>query len=179
MEALGSKEMFKEPPVYTEARISQVTYVESSVISGSIHSFCHEVNPDSPLIAAFYIVIQIIMIGFVNDILISHFKLFGFTPHLTEILLGILYCDWHLYLFWTYLSSFLAKTFISITHYRGVVVLSSEQNSGSGGPGFESWLCRVDIRSLGETLNKHFLIPILCKKIIRLLTVVDLVTMLD
>ena len=35
---------------------------------------------------------------------------------------------------------------------------------GSGGPGFESWLCQVDVESLGKALYMHFLTPLMCKK---------------
>ena len=34
---------------------------------------------------------------------------------------------------------------------------------GSGGPGFESWLCQVDVESLGKALSIHFLTPLMCK----------------
>ena len=36
--------------------------------------------------------------------------------------------------------------------------------SGSGCPGFESWLCQVDFESLGKALYMHFLTPLMCKK---------------
>ena len=39
---------------------------------------------------------------------------------------------------------------------------------GSGGPGFESWLCQVNIESLGKALYMHFLTPLMCKKSTRL-----------
>ena len=31
--------------------------------------------------------------------------------------------------------------------------------SGSEGPGFESWLCQVDVESLGKALNMNFSHP--------------------
>ena len=34
---------------------------------------------------------------------------------------------------------------------------------GSGGPGFESWLCQVDVESLGKALYMHFLTLLMCK----------------
>ena len=40
--------------------------------------------------------------------------------------------------------------------------------SGSGGPRFESWLCQVDVESLGKTLYMHFLTPLMCKTSTRL-----------
>ena len=51
-----------------------------------------------------------------------------------------------------------------------VVLWSSGRHlaSGSGGPGFESWLCQVDVESLGKALYMHFLTPLFCKKSTRL-----------
>ena len=40
--------------------------------------------------------------------------------------------------------------------------------SRSGNPGFESWLCQVDVESLGKALYMHFLTPLMCKKSTRL-----------
>ena len=34
---------------------------------------------------------------------------------------------------------------------------------GSGGPGFESWMCQLDVESLGKALYMHFLTPFMCK----------------
>ena len=34
---------------------------------------------------------------------------------------------------------------------------------GSGGPGFESWLCQVDLGSMEKTIYMHFLFPLICK----------------
>ena len=34
---------------------------------------------------------------------------------------------------------------------------------GSGGPGFESWLCQVDVESLRKALYRYFLTPLMCK----------------
>ena len=39
---------------------------------------------------------------------------------------------------------------------------------GSGDPEFESWLCQVDVKSLGKALYMHFLTPLMCKTSIRL-----------
>ena len=36
--------------------------------------------------------------------------------------------------------------------------------SGSERPGFEYWLCQVDVASLGKALFMHFLTPLMCKK---------------
>ena len=33
---------------------------------------------------------------------------------------------------------------------------------GSGGSGFKSWLCQVDVESLGKALYMHFLTPLMC-----------------
>ena len=38
----------------------------------------------------------------------------------------------------------------------------------SGGPGFESWLCQVDVESLEKALYKHFFTPLTCKTSTRL-----------
>ena len=39
---------------------------------------------------------------------------------------------------------------------------------GSGGPGFESWLCQVDVESLGKAIYMHFPTPLMCKTSTRL-----------
>ena len=39
---------------------------------------------------------------------------------------------------------------------------------GLGGPGSESWLCQVDVESLGKTLYMHFHTPWICKMRTRL-----------
>ena len=39
---------------------------------------------------------------------------------------------------------------------------------GSRGPGFESWLCQVDVESLGKAFSLHFLTPFMCKMSTRL-----------
>ena len=39
---------------------------------------------------------------------------------------------------------------------------------GSGDPGFVSWLCHVDVESLGKALYMHFYTPLMCKTSTRL-----------
>ena len=61
------------------------------------------------------------------------------------------------------------KCGMSRFHYKEPLIValwSSVRHlaSGSGGPGFESWLCQVDIESLGKALYMHFLTPLMCKK---------------
>ena len=41
--------------------------------------------------------------------------------------------------------------------------------SGSEGLGFESWLCQVDVESLGKALYMHFLTSLMCKTNARLM----------
>ena len=40
--------------------------------------------------------------------------------------------------------------------------------SGSEGLGFESWLCQIDVESLGKSLYMHFLTSLVCKTSTRL-----------
>ena len=37
--------------------------------------------------------------------------------------------------------------------------------SGSGGRGFDSWLCQVHVESLGKALPMHLLTPHMCKRV--------------
>ena len=53
---------------------------------------------------------------------------------------------------------------------RCVALWSSGRHlaSGSEDPGFESWLCQVDVESLGKALYMNFLTPLMCKTSTRL-----------
>ena len=62
------------------------------------------------------------------------------------------------------------ETWIEEEEKKDVALWSSGRHLalGSGGLGFEYWLCQVDVESLGKALYVHFPTPLMCKTSTRL-----------